>query len=75
MREKKVYPTYQRTSFVLDFHKDYDIIPTMCCRMLKRIGICYMLGRFFRKKKLENNIILALYKNTRINHYIIPLLL
>ena len=50
MREKKVHPTNQRTSFVLDFHKDYDIIPTMCCRMSKRIGICYMLGRFFRKK-------------------------
>lgn len=50
MREKKIYPTSQKASFVLGYNKKYDLNPPLCSRMLKRIRIYYMLNRFFRKK-------------------------
>lgn len=28
----------------------YDAKPPICCRLLKRIGICYMLKRYFKKR-------------------------
>ena len=28
----------------------YDSNPPICCRLLKRIGICYMLKRYFKKR-------------------------
>ena len=29
---------------------EYDANPPICCRLLKRIGICYMLKRYFKKR-------------------------
>lgn len=28
----------------------YESNPPICCRMLKRIGICYMINRYFKKR-------------------------
>ena len=28
----------------------YDMNPPLCCRLLKRIGICYMINRYFKRK-------------------------
>ena len=28
---------------------EYDINPPLCCRLLKRVGVCYMIDRFFKK--------------------------
>lgn len=28
----------------------YDMNPPLCCRLLKRLGICYMINRYFKRK-------------------------
>lgn len=28
---------------------EYDAKPPICCRLLKRLGFCYMINRYFRR--------------------------
>ena len=30
---------------------EYDMKPPLCCRLLKRLGICFMINRYFKRKR------------------------